>query len=284
MPPEFHGIPVNPRINPGEYLMQELAERIVYRVNAMLEEPAEIAKIEWIISFNEWGEIDFEWAEGAIKLDPDGEISHATSWSNERPNLYVILHDNEFIPNGCTQVERIEAPEKHSIFQWDILWFLELFKVDSDVQPDFELLKNAIENSFKREKMRSSVVQLIEAIFIKDNLCEIYKGHLPAIADQLCFWDASLFSTVFTMFAEHMTEKEFQEALEFVLTKNNNWPLNSDYQTEIRKTIEAISEIGPKQGFEKCIPGTVPLKTPNSRSGFVEKINILEGMLIFWIS
>lgn len=265
MPPEFHGIPVNPRTNPGESLMQELAKRIVYRVNAMLEEPAEIAKIEWIISFNEWGEIDIKWAEGAKKLDPDGEISHATSWSNERPNLYVILHDNEFIPNGCTQVKRIEAPEKHSIFRWDISWFLELFKVDSDVQPDFELLKNAIENSFKQEKMRSSVVRLIEAIFIEDNLCEIYKAHLPAIADQLCFWDASLFNTVFTLFAEHMTDAEFLGALQFVLTQNKNRWLDSDYQKEIRKTIKDISQIGPEH-----------------RSGLVGKTNTLKVLRIFF--
>jgi hypothetical protein len=49
---EFHGIPVNPHIHPGEAVVKELAGRTIYRLDAVLTAPEEIDKIEWIVTFN----------------------------------------------------------------------------------------------------------------------------------------------------------------------------------------------------------------------------------------
>lgn len=280
---KFRWIAVNPHINPGEKLILELQQRLIYRLDKVISNPTELSKIEWIVAFNETEEINFEWAKWVIELNPDWLIQYDTSWSHGKPSLYLILRDNRLIPNGCTQVDTIETPEKQRIKKLSIASFLSTFEENSDTKPSIEELKDAIEGSFHWGKIREQIVQLIEKIFINDSLCELYKEHLPEIADRLCYRDSSLFSTVFTLFAEHMTEKEFREALEFVLANNNIWSLSSIYQGEIKKTITAISETGSLQSFEKCIPGTVPLKTPEYRSGFIEIIRILENIPTSWV-
>lgn len=109
---KFHGIPVNPRVHPGEDIMKELAGRTIYRLDEVLNSPEELEKVKWLIGFNDVkeGQLNIEWADGVVEITPDGIISHETISSHGRPNLYLILHDDNFVPPWCTQVNKIEIP------------------------------------------------------------------------------------------------------------------------------------------------------------------------------
>lgn len=115
---KFHGIPVNPHVHPGEAVLNELKEATIYRLDEVLNIPEELEKVKWLIGFNDKreGELNIEWADGVVEITPDGVISHETISSHGRPNLYLILHDDNFVPPGCSRVDKIETPSIKSHF------------------------------------------------------------------------------------------------------------------------------------------------------------------------
>lgn len=75
---KFHGIEVNQHAHPGEAVVRELENKTIYQLNEILDTNEEIEKIQWIISFNRGYSLNFDWADGVVKLAPDGEIAHET--------------------------------------------------------------------------------------------------------------------------------------------------------------------------------------------------------------
>ena len=112
----FHGVPVNPDRNPGEPLVRELEKKTLFKLQRALSDVAEIQKIDWVIGFNLANQLNFEWSEDVLEITPNGEIIQETSSSQGRPNLYLILHDDTLVPQGCVKVNQIKIPPKEPYY------------------------------------------------------------------------------------------------------------------------------------------------------------------------